>query len=444
MKSLTGEPMPENVRAILAAESLRGARTTFVIRLVIGVFGVISALAVSADNKPMPTAIGLLTGTGYVGFSALGLVMVRRGVPSGWLKYAGATADASVVTLISITGLYNYSGAYETLLAPILGVLYVMFNILTGLQYSVNLSIFSGMMAAAQRGAVLAWIVSKGLVRVSAVAVYGEHAVTLSDQITVIVFIAFSGFLAAWVARNARQLLIKSATDAVRKVELEKRERQFSKYLSGPALEHVLDHPEEIQLGGERRVATILVAALYDLGVLAETRDPETLVEVLNQQLSGLTEIVLRYGGTVDRFLGDGLIAMFGLPYEIPDPSGSAVRAAVEMHERIQAGRAGSDPPLQIGVGIAQGVVVAGNIGSSQRMEYTIVGPALTRAQRLQASSLVHGPVLVDESVFEAVRGLYRTRASSISSATGLDIPTYAIEFGPLRTDSGSTLLSAG
>lgn len=443
MKSFTGEPMPDNVRAILAAESLRGARTTFVIRLVIGAFGVLSAAAVSSVNKPAATTIAVLAGTGYLIFSALGLVIVRRGIPAGWLKYAGATADASVVTLISITGLYNYSGAYETLLAPIFSVLYVMFNILTGLQYSIGLSLFAGLMAAAQRGLVLGWVLSKHMVHVSEVAVYGDRAITLSDQFTIIVFIAFSGFIAAWVAYNARKLLIKSATDAVRKVELEKRERHFSKYLSGPALEHVLDHPENIQLGGERRTATLLVAAVYDLGALAENKDPEAVVELLNARLSDLTEIVLRYGGTVDRFVGDGLIAMFGLPYEIPDPAGSAVRAAVEMHERIQARSTGTEP-LRLGVGIAQGIVVAGNVGSSERMEYTIVGPALSRAQRLQGASLAHGPVLVDESVHEAVRGLYRTRASSVASATGLDIPTYAIEFGPTRSESGSTMLSAG
>jgi class 3 adenylate cyclase len=432
---------------VLLTESLRGSRKTFVVRMVIGTFGVASCLAVQSANTAEATRAGVGIGLFYVAFAAFGLLLLRSGRPRPWLGYAGAASDASVVSLLSMTSLYNHSGAYETLLAPIFCVLYVMFVIITGLQYSVPLSVFAALMAALERAAVLTWIVQRGLVQTSDTAVYGAHAVAMVDQYAIIVFIAFSGVLAGWVAHAARQLLEKAAVDSVRKLELERRQLRFKRYLSSPALEHVLDNPEHRERLGERHTAAVLVVGLGGPGLVAEDLEPEAAVALLNKNLGILTEIVVRYGGAPDKFTVDGLIAVFGLPYEVPDPAGAAVRAAIEIQDRFHKKDEGSaTASLQEGVaiGIAHGMVMTANVGSRERMEYAILGPALTRAQRLQASSSRFGRILVDESVHDAVRGLYPTQCLAPGSVVGLNAPVYVVE-PPKRTvgETAQTLVSA-
>jgi class 3 adenylate cyclase len=319
--------------------------------------------------------------------------------------------------------------------------------IITGLQYSVPLSVFAALMAALERGGLLAWIVQRGLVQTSDAAVYGARAVAMTDQYAIIVFIAFSGVLAAWVAHAARQLLEKAAVDSVRKLELERRQLRFKRYLSSPALEHVLDNPEHRDHVGERHTAAVLVVGLGGLGMVAEDLEPEAAVALLNQNLGILTEIVLRYGGALDKFTADGVIAVFGLPYEVPDPAGAAVRAAVEMQDRFHnkdEGRATASLQDGVAIGIAHGMVMTANVGSRERMEYAILGPALTRAQRLQASSSRFGPILVDESVHDAIRGLYFTQCLAPGSVVGLNALVYVVE-PPKRAlgETTATLVSA-
>jgi len=439
--------LPDDIVEILRKESVRGSRTTFLIRMLIGAFGIASCLAVQSANTAEATRAGVLIGVGYLTLAAFGHLAIRRGRHLPWLSYLGATADASVVTLMSMTSLYNHSGAYETLLAPIFCVLYVMFVILTGLQYSVRLSLFAAGMAAAQRAALLGWIVERGLVAVSETAIYGEKIVSLDDQYTIVAFIAFSGVLAAWVAHAARQLLLKAASDSVRKLELERRQLRLKRYLSPPTLEHVLDHPDRIDVAGERRTATVLVVGLEDMGVVAEHLEPEGVVALLNRNLGILSEIVLRYGGALDKFSSDGLTAVFGLPYEVPDPSGSAVRAAIEMRDRFRSSDAhGEATALQssVGIGIAQGMVITANVGSRERVDFAILGPAVTRSQRLQASSLRYGPILVDESVHDAIFGLYPTKSLSAGTIPGLAAPAYLVEpVDVAPQEAGTTMVSA-
>ncbi|HLV22937.1 MAG TPA: adenylate/guanylate cyclase domain-containing protein [Polyangiaceae bacterium] len=437
--------LPVEVNAILEAERQQGEKTTFIVRLVIGGFGIINCLALYSSNTLTTTVIGVAAGLVYLLFSGFGLAMTRRGIHPPWLKYAGVVGDMTVVTVQSIASLYNHSGAYETLLAPIFGVLYVMFNILTGLQYSARLSLFAAGVAAIERAAVLGWVLSRGSVNVSEQATYGEGVVALGDQVMIVVFIAFSGVLAAWVSRNARRLLVRAALDAVQRRELERRQAHYRRYLSAPVLDQVLKEAEGATLGGERQQATILVVGIHDFSSLTESRDPESVVALLNTYLSDLVEILFRYGGTLDRYSGQGLSAIFGVPYELADAPGAAVRAALEMHERMRLhalGRPTADAQLGIHVGIAQGTVVAGNIGSVTRMEFTVIGQAVTRAERLQAFGSRHGiEILVDEAVHEAIQGLYHSHPVPSDPMLG-SLPAYAIDLAPsLRT---RTMVSAG
>jgi adenylate cyclase len=137
----------------------------------------------------------------------------------------------------------------------------------------------------------------------------------------------------------------------------------------------------------------------------ARQRSPEEVVARLDTAFEVLVEIIDRNGGIVNKFLGDGFLALFGAPLEDPDAGHRAVTAAREILEATARANAGSDWPLRLGIGVHIGKVVAGNVGSSRRKEYTVIGDTVNFAARLEALNKEYGSqLLVSDDVFAAVR----------------------------------------
>lgn len=179
--------------------------------------------------------------------------------------------------------------------------------------------------------------------------------------------------------------------------ETERMRKLFARYTSDAVVEEILKSPDAVVLTGERREVTLLFADIRNFTGLADSLPPEQTVAVLNQVLGGLSEAVLTCGGTLDKFLGDGLMAVFGAPVSRPDDPLRALQCAkmmmafmVDLRARAEAEwavehREGRPLVFELGVGINSGVVVAGNIGSSSRTEYTCIGDAVNVASRLCA-----------------------------------------------------------
>ncbi len=442
---MTLQDLPEEVKAILASEAHRGQRNTFAIRFGFAIFGTLSTLAVSHSNAPVTTRIGVATGLAALAFAAVGLWLSRRPAYPFWFKYLGVAMDAAVVSMVSISSLYNPSGGYEALLFPTTPVLYMMFNMLTALQFSVRLSLFAALVAGLHRTGIFVYCVLEKLVVLSPTSVYGVRALATDDQIMTILFIVVSGIIAAWVSHTSRRLLVQSAEATVRKRRLEQTQDVYRRYLSPHVRDYAIRHPESMEVGGARRVGTVLTSEIRDFGRLADQLAPEQVVEILNGHYANMVEIVFRHGGTLDKFTGGGVSAMFGIPHELPDAAGAAVRAAFEMHEAVAVWnrqRAGKSPPLRIGIGIAQGLVVAGNLGSSERMEYMVVGKAASLSNRLRAVCLAMGAdMLINAPVHDAIRGLYHADRlpREMEEAMDLDSAVYRIEVvGALLAGGGS------
>ena len=274
--------------------------------------------------------------------------------------------------------------------------------------------------------------------KVSDVAVYGKEAVGLEDQVVIILFIAVSGAMAAWAAHSSRRLLTKYAEDTSRKSELERRQGQLSRYLSTQTLDRVIeerDGPSSPHSG--RSVATILFVRIDGVGRMLERYDPERYLEVLNRHLGDLANSVFRYGGSLDKFTPEGLMAVFGLLYDVPDAPGAAVRAAIDMQSRAQNWM---EDGTTLSIGIAQGVVVSGNVGTDERVEFTVVGRAVTAAHDLQdLSSKINEPILVNEAVKDTLTGYYRTLRVP-SEQTGRADAVFAVQLDA----GGDTMLSTG
>ena len=185
--------------------------------------------------------------------------------------------------------------------------------------------------------------------------------------------------------------------------ETERVRKLFARYTSDAVVEEILKSGEEVVLTGEKREVTVLFADLRNFTGLAESLPPEQTVGVLNAVLGRLADAVLTCGGTLDKFLGDGLMAVFGAPVRREDDALRALQAAKMMMASVEGMRApGEGAPLELGVGVNSGAAVVGNIGSAQRTEYTCIGDAVNVAARLCALA-GPGEILVGQRTRELV-----------------------------------------
>jgi adenylate cyclase len=220
-----------------------------------------------------------------------------------------------------------------------------------------------------------------------------------------------------YVNKSASMDELAARVDSVlrRTGETERMRKLFARYTSDAVVEEILKSPSVV-LTGEKRECTLLFADIRNFTALADSLPPEQVVGVLNQVLGGLSDVVLTCGGTLDKFLGDGLMAVFGAPVGRPDDALRALQAAkmmmafmVELRERAQAEwdssvHEGRPLTLELGIGINSGVVVAGNIGGAMRTEYTCIGDAVNVASRLCALA-GPGEILVGERTVTLLRG---------------------------------------
>jgi len=183
-------------------------------------------------------------------------------------------------------------------------------------------------------------------------------------------------------------------------------ERLFGKYLDRKIVDELIRHPEIIGLGGVAKHVSILFSDLCGFTSISETLSSQEVVEMLNEYFQEMAEAVASHGGMIDRYTGDAVMVVFGLPAPREDDALRAVRCALEMLERIEQRKAGSQPGyfarVNVRIGINSGEVTAGNIGSEQQQQYTVIGDVVNLAQRLEALAPTNG-ILISESTYQAV-----------------------------------------
>jgi len=202
-------------------------------------------------------------------------------------------------------------------------------------------------------------------------------------------------------------LTVRRQLEAERKREEQEKQRikeLFQRYVAPTVVNRLLSDPRQVALGGERREVTVLFADIRGYTALAEQMSPEKLVTLLNDYLALMIEAVFRYEGTLDKFMGDAVMAFFNAPEPQPDHALRAVRAAQAMQDAILAHRQRHphETPISYGIGIHTGEAVVGNIGA-QVMNYTVIGDAVNVAQRLQAGAAA-GQILLSERTYQLVQ----------------------------------------
>jgi len=184
----------------------------------------------------------------------------------------------------------------------------------------------------------------------------------------------------------------------------------FGRYTSDDIVGVLLDLPEGLKLGGEKRQVTLLMSDLRGFTALAERLEATTVVALLNHYLSAMVEVIHRTGGTIDEIIGDAIFVLFGAPTVMPDAGQRAVRCALEMQKAMPGVNEHNFkmgwPEIEMGIGIHTGEVVVGNIGSTKRSKYAVVGRTVNLTARIE-SFTVGGQVLVSPTLMNAAgRGL--------------------------------------
>ncbi|HEV2878340.1 MAG TPA: adenylate/guanylate cyclase domain-containing protein [Candidatus Eremiobacteraceae bacterium] len=205
--------------------------------------------------------------------------------------------------------------------------------------------------------------------------------------------------------------------------------RSFERYLAPHVVSSLMRNPEEIVLGGTRQTATMLFADIRGFTELSERLMPEQVVELLNRYLAPVVNVVFANAGLLDKFYGDGVMAVFGAPRPSDDDALRAVLTAGQILEQVRAlnEQPGVSWPLAVSIGLATGDVVAGHIGSERRLEYTVIGDAVNLASRLQQIAQSN-QILVDQKTYERVKGRFAAerRLARIKGKAGLT-PVYVI-----------------
>lgn len=208
----------------------------------------------------------------------------------------------------------------------------------------------------------------------------------------------------------------------------------FEHYVTPPVVEQILNSPNMPALGGIRQSISVLFADVRGFTQLTDQIQPETLVKTLNEHLSIGAQVILKRSGTLDKFMGDGIMAFFNAPLPQENYQLEAVTAAVEMQQLIaeRAAKQTTAIPMRFGIGVTSGEAIIGNIGTPQIMNFTAVGTCVNIAKRLQESAK-GGQVLIDAATYLAVSPRVRAKSFGPIEVKGYTTPLEIFEVIGLR-----------
>lgn len=181
----------------------------------------------------------------------------------------------------------------------------------------------------------------------------------------------------------------------------------YSRFMPEYVVKQLLEKPDSFRLGGINQIITVLFADIRGFTSISETEKPEKVVSLLNRYFSAMSEIIFDFGGTLDKYIGDGLMAIFGAPTATDDDARNALRAAVAMQRRLAILnndlRSENFPEVHIGIGLHTGEATIGYIGSEKRSEYTAIGDTVNLASRLESNAGA-GQILVSDATVKSCR----------------------------------------
>jgi len=236
------------------------------------------------------------------------------------------------------------------------------------------------------------------------------HGVIYADRLDP--FAAFSADHLELISAVAAQTAVTVETVKAHKrlAREEVARANYSRFMPEYVVQQLLENPDSFRLGGANQTITVLFADIRGFTAISENENPEKVVGLLNHYFSAMTEIIFEHGGTLDKYIGDGLMALFGAPTATPADAQNALTAAVAMQKRLLTLKAELAEQglsaIEVGIGLHTGVATIGYIGSERRSEYTAIGDTVNLASRLE-SNTVGGQILISEATARAAGNIF-------------------------------------
>ena len=218
----------------------------------------------------------------------------------------------------------------------------------------------------------------------------------------------------------------------------------FQYYLTSSVINEMLKDPSKLKLGGDKKNLTVLFSDIRGFTSFSETMTPEQLVHLLNEYLTAMTDIVFKYDGLLDKYMGDAIMAVYGAPLDQPDHALRACRTALDMMKELKKLQKKwaeeGQPILDIGIGISSGDMVVGNMGSQMRFDYTVMGDSVNLGSRLESINKEYGTnIIISEYTYEAVQDVLLCRELDSVRVKGKKLPVKIYELLGEKKDTQDT-----
>lgn len=227
------------------------------------------------------------------------------------------------------------------------------------------------------------------------------------------------------------------SSEAYRNLVVEKKNRYlkkaFSSYVSPELVTEIIKNPDRLHLGGEKKEITVLFSDIRGFTGISEKLAPDMLVQLLNEYLGPMTRVVLKNKGTLDKYIGDAIMAIFNAPLDVADHPEKACKSAIEMMVELEkidgAFKAKGMPAIDIGIGINTGYAVVGNMGADMRFDYTAIGDTVNLASRLEGQNKYYGThIIISEFTAAKVKDKFVMREIDLLQVMGKEKPVAVSE----------------
>lgn len=396
----------ELTKGVWFQEEARAERLANLIRMVYSLMWLVATIPAVEDQHIYSHMSNVGNGSLWLIFSiSYHFYLIQRPYTSK-LKYVSTTIDIIITT--GILFVYHYDMGYSTSLKAPPFMTYMLILALAALRFKAYLPIYGAIVVTVLYGSLFIWMVVTQDVEFGLpIELFTTHKISLLYQIYRLLYIVTFTILTIVLVSNARRLVhlrVKEAEQLLlEKTERKKTRSLFERYFTPKIAKYLTDHPQN--MGGQMKHVTVVLTDLRGFTSLSEMLGPADSVSLLNNIFEKLVKIVFQYKGTLDKFTGDGMLLVFGVPDSSPDDALRAIQASQEMVREIHS-LSTTEYKLDIGVAVHTGDVIFGNIGSSQRMELTVIGDTVNTVSRMEPLNKEFGTnIIISETTYYETKG---------------------------------------